>query len=76
MQQNILASNATIRSYLMNPFPIITGTNLALTNSAVVDMDAADTCKMQITISGSTKTCDINGGNGSGGTFFSGSLLF
>jgi C1q domain len=75
MQQNIVATGTTIRSYLLNPVTILTGTNLSLTNSAFVFMNSGDTCLMNIIVSGSTKTININGGNSSGGTYFSGALI-
>lgn len=75
-QENIISSNVSIRSYLMNPSVMATSSGgLALTLACFVDMDATDTCFIQILVSGSTKTIDVNGGDADGGSYFSGYLV-
>lgn len=75
MQMNLVTSNRTSRQYLLNPVAIATGTNIGLTNAGYSDMDAGDTAFMQVNVSGSTKTVDVNGGTDGGVTFFGGALI-
>jgi hypothetical protein len=59
-----------------NPIAIANGGSLIFTGSVIINMSASDTCNMQLTVSGSTKTVTW-GGNALGGFIvsFSGELL-
>jgi hypothetical protein len=69
----INTSNLTnIQTFRFNPAPILTSPTI-VTGSLLCDMDAADTAKIQVTVSGSTKVVDVVGST-AGGSFFSGYL--
>lgn len=71
----LVASNRTFILLKTNPFAVVPGAGNPTFNAAVsVDMDAADTAKVQVTVSGSTKTVGIAGG-AAPITYFAGRLL-
>jgi len=67
----IVTSNRTITADSANYGAERSGSNILIISvSHMVDMDAADTCTIDVTVSGSTKTVDTNA-NG----YFSGTLM-
>jgi hypothetical protein len=74
MDVQINSSNLTnIQAFRINPTAIVQATENSFPGSLLIDMDAADTVKIQVTVSGGTKIVDVVGTTG-GGSFFSGYL--
>lgn len=68
-------SNATNTQVArLSPFTISVGGVYNTNGSLLVDMEAADTCELRITVSGGTKTIDI-GGTRTNGSYFGGYLV-
>ena len=72
MQTRIVVSNRTILQNEMDLDPIATSSDLNVTGSMLLDMDATDTAKIDVIVSGSTLVIDI----GADQPTFSGHLVF
>jgi len=68
----LVASNRTVNLFIHGS--AIYGTTFARTGCCFIDMDTSDTCHIEITISGITKTADLVGGNPTMNKWISGKL--
>jgi len=77
MSIDLITSNRTYNVYLLDPDSAHSGNGVIRTFSIDgVDMDASDTAKFQVFVSGATKIIDVVGGSGSSRSFFTGHLQF
>jgi len=58
--QAIVTSNRSLRIGLLSWGTVASGNQVTIAGSVLCDMDAADTATVQVTLTGSTKTADVN----------------